>query len=165
MQTSAKTEQLQVRVSPHEKSAIRRAAKAAGQDLSTYILSRVLSDAAREFRERLTALSKTDQPRFELAELNTHLSRWTAGELTRAVAADPAVALAPFLANYVAAMVESVCARHSIPAPAWTLSVPPLAEPVFGSQLESLRLHLLTHSPAPFRRRNLFIDSSVGARV
>jgi hypothetical protein len=29
----------------------------------------------------------------------------------------------------------------------------------------SLRLYLLTHSPAPFRRRNIFIDASVGSRV
>ena len=41
----------------------------------------------------------------------------------------------------------------------------PLAEPVFGSDLMSLRLYLLTHSPAPFRRRNIFIDASVGFRV
>jgi len=32
-------------------------------------------------------------------------------------------------------------------------------------ELLGLRLHLLTHSPAPFRRRNIFIDASVGARV
>lgn len=29
----------------------------------------------------------------------------------------------------------------------------------------SLRLHLLTRSPPPFRRRNLFVDSSIGQRA
>jgi len=29
----------------------------------------------------------------------------------------------------------------------------------------SLRLYLLTHSPAAFRRRNIFIDATVGAQV
>ena len=43
--------------------------------------------------------------------------------------------------------------------------IAPLASPVFGSKLESLRLYLLTHSPPPFRRRNIFIDASIGARV
>jgi hypothetical protein len=41
----------------------------------------------------------------------------------------------------------------------------PLAEPVFASSLQSLRLHLLVLSPAPFRRRNIFIDSTLGARI
>jgi len=31
--------------------------------------------------------------------------------------------------------------------------------------LQSLRLHLLTHSPPPFRRRNIFIDSSPDKQV
>jgi hypothetical protein len=62
-------------------------------------------------------------------------------------------------------MVELGCQRFSIPAPAWTRAVVPLEEPFFGSTLESLRLHLLTQSPAPFRRRNIFIDSSLGQQV
>jgi hypothetical protein len=36
---------------------------------------------------------------------------------------------------------------------------------VFGSELQSLRLYLLTHSPPPFRARNIFIDSSLGDRI
>jgi hypothetical protein len=61
--------------------------------------------------------------------------------------------------------VEYACARRGIEVPAWTGQIPPLASPLFGSQLESLRLYLLTHSPPPFRRRNIFIDASIGARV
>ena len=62
-------------------------------------------------------------------------------------------------------MVEYACARRNISPPPWTQSIVPLSEPVFGSTLVSLRLHLLTHSPPPFRSRNIFIDSTVGARV
>jgi hypothetical protein len=40
-----------------------------------------------------------------------------------------------------------------------------LADPFFGSELRSLRHYLLTHSPAPFRSRNIFIDSTVGDRI
>jgi hypothetical protein len=40
-----------------------------------------------------------------------------------------------------------------------------LTEPVFGSELQSLRLYLLTHSPPPFRARNIFIDATLGDRV
>jgi hypothetical protein len=62
-------------------------------------------------------------------------------------------------------MVEYACARHSVAVPEWTRSILPLAEPVFGSELQSLRLYLLTHSPPPFRARNIFIDSTLGDRV
>ena len=62
-------------------------------------------------------------------------------------------------------MCETACNLRGLPAPAWTGKIEALAEPVFGSALPSLRLYLLTHSPASFRRRNIFIDSSVGAQV
>ena len=104
------------------------------------------------------------EPRFALAELNALLAGFSAGELRTAVAEFPA-ALSDFLRNYVAAMVEHACARRAVPVPAWTRAVEPLSEPVFGSELQSLRLYLLTQSPPAFRRRNIFIDSSVGGRV
>ncbi len=62
-------------------------------------------------------------------------------------------------------MTETACNMRGLPLPAWTRRIEALPEPVFGSALPTLRLYLLTHSPAAFRRRNLFIDSSVGARV
>ena len=156
---------MQIRVSAREKAAIRSAAKRAGMDMSTYVLSRVLSVPAAEFRERIEACRGPAAPAFALAELNSLLSRLTAVELTDAIAAPPKLTLTPFLANYVAAMIESACEKRGVPAPGWTRAIAPLSEPAFGSTLQSLRLHLLTHSPAPFRRRNIFIDSSLGAQV
>jgi hypothetical protein len=49
--------------------------------------------------------------------------------------------------------------------PSWTRDVAPLDQPVFGSSLESLRLHLLMNSPPAFVERNIFIDANVGDRV
>jgi hypothetical protein len=66
---------------------------------------------------------------------------------------------------YIAAMVEYACGRRATVPPAWTRSIVPLADPIFASSLKSLRLQLLIHSPAPFRRRNIFIDSSLGTRI
>jgi hypothetical protein len=157
--------QLQIRVSETEKYAIRSAAERAGMDMSTYVLSRVLSISAREFQEAVRALAGPAAPSFALADINSLLSKLTATELHDAVAGAPGVELPPFLANYVAAMVESACARRGIPVPAWTRRIPPLDEPAFGSTLGSLRLHLLMHSPPAFRRRNIFIDASLGDRV
>jgi hypothetical protein len=165
MNRSSKLSQLQLRVSKEEKAAIRRAAQLAGMDMSAYVLSRVLPPPASTFRRALAALEGSDKPSFALAQINSFLSGLTAAELRQAVATAPEVILAPFLANYVAAMVEVACSMRTLPLPSWTHKIAPLAEPTFGSTLPSLRLHLLTHSPPPFRRRNIFIDSSIGERV
>ena len=165
MRDSSKLSQLQVRVSKDEKSAIQRAARGAGMDMSSYVLSRVLPPPATAFQSAVAALDGPEAPSFALAELNSLLSGWAAPELRRAVADAPEALLSPFLANYVAAMVETACSMRAVPIPAWTRKVPPLADPVFGSTLPSLRLYLLARSPAPFRQRNIFIDSSIGDRV
>jgi hypothetical protein len=162
---SAKSSQLQIRVSPAEKAAIQRAARRAGLDMSAYVLSRVLPAPARRFQELTTPCRDPADARFALAELNSWLATLGPGELQEAVASVPSSGLTPYLANYVAAMVEYACAQHGVAPPAWTRAIAPLTEPVFGSALMSLRLYLLTHSPAPFRRRNIFIDATVGARV
>ena len=164
MPASAKSSQLQIRVSPAEKAAIQRAARRAGLDMSAYVLSRVLPAPARRFQELTTSCRDPEDARFALAELNSWLAILGPGELQEAVASAPS-GLTPYLANYVAAMVEYACAQHGVAPPAWTRAIAPLAAPVFGSALMSLRLYLLTHSPAPFRRRNIFIDATVGARV
>lgn len=155
---------MQIRVTPAQKAAIRRDARRAGLDMSAYVLARLLPEPARRFRELTAACVESADGRFALAELNAWLASVGAAELREAVASPPR-RLTPYVANYVAAMVEMACSRAGVAAPAWTRETEPLAEPVFGSSLMSLRLYLLTHSPAPFRRRNIFIDASVGSRV
>jgi hypothetical protein len=164
MSATAKSAQLQIRVSPAEKTAIQRAARRAGLDMSAYVLARVLPALARRFRDLTEACRDPEGARFALAELNSWLASLAAGALQEAVASPPS-GLTPYLANYVAAMVEYACVQHGVAPPAWTRAIAPLTEPVFGSALMSLRLYLLSHSPAPFRRRNIFIDATVGARV
>lgn len=165
MVQQTKKAQLQIRVTKAEKAAIHRAAMHAGMDMSAYVLSRVLSVPSVRFQECVAGCASEASSRFALAELNSLLSELTPGEMSDAVATPPSVALTPFLANYVAAIVEYGCARCSVTAPGWTRSVAPLEEPAFGTTLQSLRLHLLTHSPPPFRLRNIFIDSSLGQRI
>ncbi len=162
--SSVKSDQLQIRVSREEKRAIAHAAAQAGMDMSTYVLSRVISAPAANF-QRLISNVAGPEPRYALAELNSLLGGFTPEQLRDAVSVAPASILTAYMANYVAAMVERVCGQRAVSIPQWTHSVKPLAEPVFGSALVGLRLYLLTHSPAPFRHRNIFIDSSVGERV
>jgi Protein of unknown function (DUF1778) len=164
MANDAKSAQLQIRVSPAQKTAIQRAARDAGMDMSSYVLTIVLPDLAQDFQSRIDAC-RGFEGRFALAELNTFLSRLTASELRMAVASPPPAGMTDYLANYIAAMVEHACALRKTHPPDWVRDINPLTEPVFASALETLRLHLLSHSPAAFRRRNLFIDSSIGAQI
>jgi hypothetical protein len=134
-------------------------------DMSAYVLGRVLAASSAHFAECVTACVGSAMPSYALAELNSFLSGLTSQEFRDAVAQPPPAKLTPFVANYVAAMVEFGCARFGIAEPAWTREIPPLLEPVFGTALQSLRLHLLMHSPAPYRARNIFIDATLGDRV
>ena len=157
-----KAAQLQIRVTAAEKAAIQRLARRAGMDMSAYVLARVLESPASRFAAHVEACQDTESLGHGLAELNSFLSGLSAPELADAVATAPAVKLSAYAANYVAAMVEYACQKQCVALPAWTRAVEPLTLPVFASALQSLRLHLLTHSPPPFRRRNIFIDSSLG---
>jgi uncharacterized protein (DUF1778 family) len=165
MPGSRKTGQLQIRVSQREKALLRRRARAAGMTMSEWVLSRVLPPLGERFQELVAELTRAERPGFVLAELGDFLARLSAPELALAVAEPPRVALSPYWKAYLAATLEWLAARSGAEPPAWTRDVGALAAPVFGSSLQSLRLHLLTHAPPPFRRRNLFVDASAGERV
>jgi uncharacterized protein (DUF1778 family) len=163
--SGVKRGQLQIRVSAQEKARIREAAKRAGLDMSSYVLRCVLSRAADQFQEIVARLEGAPVLSLGLADLNRFLSRVTASELRDAVAWLPDVQLSALEANYLAAMVETACARLNVPSPVWLRGIAPLEEPVFASSLQTLRLHLLTRSPAAYRRRNIFVDSTLGDLV
>jgi len=160
-----KTAQLQIRLSPAQKAEIERSARKAGLGMSAYVLGRMLPGRGGQWRNLAYDLAKADDKRLALAALSGWLANLDAGELADAVEMPPPAGLSDQLANTVAAMIEHVCAAAGVNPPAWTDAVPPLAQPVFGSRLASLRLHLLASSPPAFRRRNLFVDTAVGGQV
>jgi uncharacterized protein (DUF1778 family) len=160
-----KTGQLQIRVSDQEKRAIQRAAARAGMDTSAWVRAKLLPRSRDSFRRLAEALAKQPDDRpFLLAELNDLLARSGAAAFGDAVA-EPPPPLEPYLANYVAAMVETAAHRVGVLPPAWTAAVIPLEEPAFGTVLTGMRLHLLINAPPAYRRRNVFIDSTIGDRV
>jgi hypothetical protein len=162
----AKDQYLQIRVSPAEKTAIQTAAARAGMDMSGWVLAKLLPPEPQTFQAIVADLAENPAGRrYALAELNDFLANLGAAELDRAVTEPPALALEPYLANYVAAMVETAAHRADLAPPRWTAAVPALREPVFGTELVGLRLYLLLNSPPAFRRRNIFIDATVGERV
>lgn len=133
--------------------------------MSEWVLSRLGIEDNHRFSEITKKLLRGKQPGLVLAELNDWLDGLTAGRFEAATILPPPAGLSAYLNNYVAAMVELTAHRLGLPAPDWTGDIAPLAEPAFAAELKSLRLHLLLSSPPPFRRRNIYIDSSVGARV
>jgi uncharacterized protein (DUF1778 family) len=160
-----KSQQLQIRVTPQQKAALKRRAERAGQDVSRYVLERALPSAAIRFEEILRALREERSHRFALAELSDLLAALASTELAEAVGDADLAELSPFLRSYVAAMVEVAARREGVEPPAWTADVGGVDEPYFAADLPGLRLHLLRSSPVPFKRRNLFVDATVGDRV
>jgi uncharacterized protein (DUF1778 family) len=157
---------LQIRVTAAEKAVIKCASEKAGTDMSRWILDRVLPAPQREFQQWAKLLATAEEnSRFFFAELNDFLFGLDQGRLSEAVSERPEAKFDVYTDAYLAAMVETAAHRKGIDPPAWTAEVPGLPEPAFGTSLPGLRLYLLIHSPPPFRRRNIFIDASIGDRV
>jgi hypothetical protein len=165
MAAQARSEQLQIRVTPAQKAAIARAARRAGLGMSAYVLAMALPEQAARWRDCLRELEHEGGAKIALAGLSAWIAGLAAGELRGAVAEPPPARLSEFHRNYVAATIEHACAARGVAPPEWARAIAPLARPYFASELASLRLHLLTRSPPPFRRRNLFVDTAVGGQV
>lgn len=162
---SARNSQLQIRVTTQQKALLRQRARAAGLGMSAYVLARALPSSADRFGPLVRDLATADDPRPVLADLNDLLTGLTPAEFGPAVAGASVTALSPYLANYLAAMTEQAAHQKRVDPPAWVRDVKPLEAPHFVTALRSLRPHLVRHAPVPFKRRNIFVDSSVGARV
>ncbi len=165
MMKANKTEQLQIRISPQEKAQIKRAAKAANLSMADWLLTKLLPDHQRRFHRLVAGLNNSAQVSFILASLNDFLAQLASDEFWGAVCIQPQLPDDEYLRNYIAAMIEYTANNNNVDAPDWIDGIPPLSKPRFGSNLKSLRLHLLTHSPPPFRSRNIFIDATVGDRL
>jgi hypothetical protein len=141
----AKTEQIQLRVSRAEKAALVRRARAEGLDLSAWMLRRLLPPQRVRWFGLVESLSGSAKPSFVLAEIHDFLAALGQGALPDAVGDLPRARLDEISANQLAAMVETRSAQLGVRPPDWVLDVSPLAVPWFGTELMSLRLHLLCH--------------------
>ena len=90
----------------------------------------------------------------------------TAREKTALVCDPPEATGHPETDAYLAALTESLCQESGLQPPAWTEQPGYyLKRPWFAGGLESLKAILLAESPAPFRRRNLFVSANALYRV
>ncbi len=164
--SSIKSEQLQIRLTPSEKSALRLLAERAGMDVSSFVLSRALPPLQEEFVSFIRLIADPARRSIALRELNDLLTDITAGDFP-VVCSDPwgIEALDERYQNYLAAMVEEAAGHLGLHPPAWTAEVLPLREPWFNTEMRSFRPYLLMASPVPYRRRNIFVESVLGTRA
>ena len=162
---SRKTRQLQIRVTVAEKRGLRARARAAGLDLSAYVLARALPDAGVRFRELVGMLADDATRRPALAEIHDLLASVVRMELADAVPEPVWTGVPPWAQNYVAALVEQAADQLRIAPPDWVGRVQPLETPHFATSLRTVRPYLLVATPVPFKRRNVFTDAGLGARV
>jgi hypothetical protein len=162
---AGKSEQIQIRVTLREKAALKRLARRAGQSLSSYVLSRALPAPQTRFDRILQALRKDEDRGFALAELNDLLSGLAGVELEETLRYADLGGLSPEARNYVAAMVEQTAYRKGVEAPPGRGGWRPWMNLSSPLSLGSLRPYLLRVAPVAFKRRNIFVDASVGDRV
>lgn len=160
-----KSSQLQIRVTSEQKKALKRLARLAGTDMSSWILDRVLPPENAKFQELAGALAKSDAKPYALAELEDFLRPLQGGAFVRATSEAPRARIDPATLNHLAGAIDRAAVKRGVPPPAWIKAVPVSATPTFGSRLKSARLHLLTNSPVAMRRRNVFVDASIDERV
>lgn len=159
----ARSSQLQIRVTPAEKAALRRLATAAGESVSTYVLSRVLPPEERLLTALYNELADPGRDhRATLARLAAVLEGMGPSDVRERVPEPDRATLAPVLLNSICALVETAAHGKEVDPPAWVADVPPLSRPHFGWTLRSLRPHQLRVAPIPFKRRNLYFDPSTG---
>jgi len=56
-----------------------------------------------------------------------------------------------------ASTVEALCEETGLDIPSWCAGIAPLKEPWFVAGVENLKAMALVESPAPFRKRNIFV--------
>ena len=165
MNKDTKISQLQIRVTQEEKQAIQLAAKKVNMGMSEFVLDKVFSQDQSRFQKLMKQLKASKEKTYILAEIHDLFMKVTTSEFEQMIRMPPIVRLSPYWENYIAAMIEHTAHQKEVTTPAWLHEIEPLDHPHFGSDLKSLRLYLLTHSPSSFRNRNIFIDASVGERV
>ncbi len=133
--------------------------------VSEWVLSVAFPPKRAQFERLLRELAAGERRSLSLAALHDFFGGLGSEELYR-VLEDPApLRLASPDDALVAAMIEHAASLKHARVPEWVLGTAALPTPWFATELRSLRLHLLASSPPAFRRRNLFVDTSVGGRV
>ena len=153
----SKTSQLQIRVSPSEKEALKRLAEESGVSVSQYVLSRALPTHRMEFEDAVDALREGGARGDALPRLTRFLARLSNPDFAEATGGGAPRHLPALLQNYAAAAVEREASRRGATPPAWPREVEAMPRPNFAWDLRSLRPHLMRVTPPAFKARRVFV--------
>ena len=124
---SAKSSQLQVRVTEEEKAALKRLAAAADLSVSAYVLAQALPPRHGDLARLLADLAGAgDRQRAVLEALAAYIAKTKPGEFTDALAKASLEPLSPVVRNQVAAMVEQTAHSLGVDPPEWVEGVLPM---------------------------------------
>lgn len=166
MKSTKKDTYLQIRLSKHEKELIVKAAGANGVNISKWIMQRIMIDKRSQFQSICLKMSKDiTNKSFYLSDLNDYLTNLSANEFLIALDTRPNVKLSISDWNIIVAMIDYAAYKKRAKSPDWLNDVEPLQHPLFATELTTVRQYLLITSPIAFRRRNIFVDTSIGGMV
>lgn len=148
-----------------EKQWIQKKAKELDLDMSVWVKQLLFSQKNQTYMNLMDAISNSKFSKEALAHFNDFLDRLPAKDFVETVMEIPGIFKDTFHGNYIAAMVEMAAHQKKVAPPSWTKKYTGMEEPYFASSFENLRFHLLVSSPIPFRKRNIFIDSTIGDRI
>jgi hypothetical protein len=153
---TGRTSQLQIRVSPEQKAALKRLAAAAGQNVSQYVLSQALPRSGDQLLRVLDELRGEDDCRPALATLARVLAGLGRDDLERSLDSWSVDGMTALTQNRVMALIEDLVASRGIEPPPSAATVAPLPRPHFRWTLDSLRPQQMRATRVVYKRRNLF---------
>jgi hypothetical protein len=164
----SKDSHIQIRINKKQKAILQAAAARDAKELSSWILDRLTPKYVEKWYELCQGLRgkrNINAASHLFAEIHDLLASLNRDELSHLAGFAPQRPIASESYAYLSAMIEYAVSTKKAKMPEWINEAPPLRVPFFGSPLLSLRLHLLTHSPVAYRKRNIFIDAPIGGRV
>ena len=155
-----KTAQLQIRISPAQKAALKRLAAAERLSLSEFVLRKALEAAPTPLTSWSAIVKSGVALPNSLSDLELELRTLDEASFSEAVDAFDTADLSELQANCVAAAVEREASRRGVSPPPWTEAVLPMGRPWFAWRLRSLRPHLMRISPAAYKRRGVYLPAA-----
>jgi uncharacterized protein (DUF1778 family) len=163
---STRSSQLQVRVSPAQKEALKRLAELSGQTVSAYVLSKALPATTHALDSALHELrAGPGKQRAALTALRRAIADLPPLEFEERLQSVRVSDLPPLTQNRVAGLVEEVAHQRRVDPPPWVGAIAPLENPHFRWALSSLRPYQLRAGPVSLKRRNVFDPSAVAEDI
>ena len=160
-----KTDYIQIRINKKEKAKFVKLAELDNMSLSNWILNKLKIDISPvEIKIIYGQIAIASDSSYALAFLNDSLMKVPKHTWSDLVSIKPENLNFENLC-YVASMIEHAAEIRELNTPLWVNDIGALQTPYFVSTFKNLRLYLLINSPVSFRKRNIFIDASIGDRV